>query len=236
MNIVKVKGWEATYTRLRVFRKKAHLCVEKTSRSKYLFFRRAAPELFKITLSYMRKLRQAGVPLAPLIEKKILGQRMIFISRYGGEPLNQCLLRFRTNEQLRLLRQCYRIVEKCSRNSLGLDPHLKNFVFDGKKLSYVDFTPPLSKDYVVFLRSLKGYPKARQIAAVIKTLFFAPNLTTHFFADLYKLYPRMLTASFVHQISSGSFDERRYSETLRRIRRIRALEDSLIHTPGLLLF
>jgi len=143
----------------------------------------------ELIIDYTNKLIDSGIPLPKIRDCYIKEGRLFFVCDYKGENLlqkyqNKDVISF-FNQNKTYFLEIIKIILKAKKNNLFLDPHIKNFVINGGRLYYVDFSPPYCKEYnELVLNSLSG----PHILLAKKNLeaFKPDNLGYHLFADLLK--------------------------------------------------
>ena len=135
--------------------------------------------------SYLKQMRTAKLPIPAILKVTIHQAGIEYICEDGGENLVDVIKgRGRLLDREDLFDPILNVLKLAQSFGVYLDPHLKNFVWDGKSVRYVDFSPPYG---------ISEYRQARLKIATVdhaniveKNLaVFAPDaLAPHFVADL----------------------------------------------------
>ncbi len=177
---------------------------------------------------YIDLLEESGVPLPCVVRSSVEGERILYLTEYNGEniiDLGFTANRFDAFEEN--IRGMAHVISRARDADLMLDPHPKNFVFENGRITYVDFYPPYSEEYVQL--RMKTAPESHQ--SIIRKnfeYFEAGCLAAHFCGDFLNIDPAI--ESFfprIHGIlvdsgaSPGGYDD--FVETAIAIRKLEDL-------------
>lgn len=102
-------------------------------------------KLHEATLCYYHLLLKAGIPAPKIVETSANCEQLTFVCESRGQNVIEHLDSVSLKdvlEQGKILEQVLAIIKSAQKNSLYLDPHIKNFTIDDGHVWYVDFTPP----------------------------------------------------------------------------------------------
>ncbi len=108
------------------------------------------PELKAEMDAYRSQLAAAGVPMPRIADSYVTDDSVVYLCEDGGLNLVE---RYEqpeelTNGHVDVLASAIDILKRAIDAGVAIDPHIKNFVGEGTELTYVDFSPPLTEEYV----------------------------------------------------------------------------------------
>ncbi len=174
---------------------------------------------------YLDELLAAALPVPVIVESFIEEQGLVYVCEHAGANLAQlyrnvdALLRQENvfNDVLRLLRIA-------QLNEVAIDPHPKNFVYDGRNVSLVDFSPPYNIDEYKAMRLQIARDEERSLISTNFAAFEPDSLGYHFLGDflnlgwnldaLRKMYPYLMDFGLVQEDSKAGLEKARF---IRRI-------------------
>ena len=145
--------------------------------------------LFGLIGSYQQEIQRCGIPLPQVLSSTSHPEKFLFVCAYEGPNVLQLLEGKPTAEllgQKEILNQVLDILKLAQGGNLYFDPHIKNFVFNGSQVFYVDFTPPWGKGYFD-LRLSVAQPFEREILEPFFDCMRPETLGYHFAADFMKM-------------------------------------------------
>lgn len=179
--------------------------------------------------AYCAALSVAGVPMPYVADRWEDGAGgVVFLCEDGGPNLVE---RYAAPDpsapaQADALDGAAAIIERAVNARLPLDPHIKNFVGEGARLQYVDFSPPLTDVYVEARCSIAQGEERRILRE--NFAYFEPEfLPYHFAGDFLNVDPsaeRLFPALHALLAEAGLVDVS-FADFAAQARAIRALED-----------
>lgn len=176
---------------------------------------------------YIDVLIAAGFDLPAVFESYIDGDSIVYICEHAG--LNVVELYPRADELLNspfVLSGILRHFRLAQISGVAMDPHPKNFVFDGARVRFVDFSPPYHSNVYKDMRLNLARGAERALIESNFSAFEPQVLGYHFIGDflnigwthkqLERLYPYLADFNLV---------EPNQKVGLARARRIRRIED-----------
>ena len=187
-------------------------------------------ELRDLVDTYIQQITEADIPLAPIRHVENQAKHLVYVCRYVGKNLIDQFTRddlFRLSA-LPILEQIGEVLRKAQAFGLFLDPHPKNFTWDGSSIYYVDFCPPYIPEYID-LRLQVAEKEERDLIVKNFTYFSPPYLFAHFVGDFFNIYP-----DFPEEFIANVYDwfvqkdlvHESYEEFRSLARKIRKLEDA----------
>ena len=179
--------------------------------------------------AYCAALSVAGVPMPCVADRWEDGAGgVVFLCEDGGQNLVE---RYAAPDpsapdQADALDGAAAIIERAVNARLPLDPHIKNFVGEGARLQYVDFSPPLTDVYVE-ARCSAAQGEERRILRENFAYFGPDFLPYHFAGDFLNIDPsadRLFPALHALLAEAGLVDVS-LADFAAQARAIRALED-----------
>ena len=144
--------------------------------------------LFELTLTYIEQLQKANIYF-PAVKTATRGENyFLFLCEYKGINGVQYIEEYGFPMFLApggFLNQMFEIIRQAQHQKISLDPHIKNFVFDGEKVWYVDFSPPWGKEYYQ-LRFSVASGEEKKILRSFFSCFEPKQLGYHAASDLLK--------------------------------------------------
>ena len=189
-------------------------------------------KLKRLVDQYILQLKTAGIPLPPVRSARISEDGLLYVCRYAGKNIVEC---FGADELFTIgghgmLEQITAVLANAITHNLCLDPHPKNFTWDGSTVNYVDFSPPYLPEYV----NLRLQVALENECAIIQEnfrYFSPPYLIAHFVGDFFNVYPNVADG-FIAKSYDWFFKKElitsSYEEFRDLAKRIRFLEDSRI--------
>ncbi len=172
-------------------------------------------DLEKAIIHYVTKLTSAGIPVPEIYKSEANQERLIYICEFKGPNILQYMRKIAPNDLLpekKVLDRIFSILRKAQNARLNFDPHIKNFVWNGVELAYVDFTPPWVDSYYDVRLSLACEHEKK----ILKDFFSCmepQQLGYHFAADFLKMdpiymstMPRLFSILGEHNLIQGNFD------------------------------
>lgn len=178
---------------------------------------------------YIDEILNAGIAMPSIKESYIENGKLKYLSLYEGGNIIQTFTidTLTWGEGLSAIDAIINILIKAQKRGIFLDPHPKNFVWNGQCIHYVDFSPPYCKKFMEMRIALAS---EEELEIMKKNLsYFGPQyLPYHFAGDFYNVDPyiseeflRLLFDRFVAKnVIDSNFDE--FHSIAKRIR---ALED-----------
>ena len=135
-----------------------------------------------LILQYYNQLKKAEISIPKLYKKNKLN----FTFEFCGESLLEKLKKKKIDDVLidDILGQITKILRKCVKHKIALDPHIKNFTINDGTIYYVDTFPPILDDYINLLTH-HNYANKKFILRHLNT-FKYNNIMYHFLADIKK--------------------------------------------------
>lgn len=165
---------------------KAVVC--KTIRLHPSLYARGA-QIFSEMRAYRNALADAGVPV-PSIDAQRAGPEQIYCEcEDRGDNLMQWGGPLAVLADAAVLQQVIACVARVHAAGLALDPHIKNFVIADGLVSYVDFSPPWTADYMT-LRLSVATPDERPVLRDYFACMQPALLGYHLASDLLKVDAR----------------------------------------------
>tara|TARA_Y100001970_G_scaffold293982_1_gene445315 strand:+ start:14907 stop:15617 length:711 start_codon:yes stop_codon:yes gene_type:complete len=149
---------------------------------------------------YIKEIQGAGINLPEVKGYKVLDDRIMFLCENAGQNILEI---FNLNELVRgkgrpFLELTIKEILKAIDGKINLDPHIKNFVIGPDGISYVDFSPPYTKEYIQ-----KRIDKAlmSEVTIVRENLdnFLPQNLLHHFLGDFFNV-DRNISIELIREI------------------------------------
>ena len=168
------------------------------------------------TLEYISRLKSSGIPFPGIKEYYIEDNKIFFVCNYMGENLFKLIIEKDPKDLIKkneILLQIFNIFKKAKEANLDIDPHPKNFVLEGNKIYYVDFSPPYLPEYnkLVINNIAEKY---RGLAKRNFAAFSPSELGYHFAGDLLKennefekIMPNLYSYLKQEEIIDGSFEK-----------------------------
>ena len=186
-------------------------------------------ELKALIDQYIVDIKASEIPLPEVKESFIVKDGLIYICRYEGPNIIQ---QFTTHhlvsgDGLEALEQIIQILAKAKQENLFIDPHPKNFVWNGERVHYVDFCPPYVKD---FMEMRIGMARNGELDIIEKNFsYFGPEyLFYHFAGDFFNVNPEISEDFFrnLHQqLITSNVIKSSYFNFIDKAKKIRKLED-----------
>lgn len=178
---------------------------------------------------YIDEILGAGIPMPKIKESYIENDILKHLSVYEGSNIIQAFTidGLTHGEGLSVLDEIINILIKAQKGGIFLDPHPKNFVWNGHYIHYVDFTPPYSKK---FMEMRIGLANNEELPIVEKNFsYFSPeNLFYHFAGDFFNVnqkLPEDFVVNLYRRLISAKAIKTSYSNFIDRAKEIRELED-----------
>lgn len=187
-------------------------------------------ELMREMNAYCAALSAAGVPMPAVADRWEDGAGgVVYICEDGGPNLVE---RYAAPDpsapaQADALAAVVEIIGRAVNARLPLDPHIKNFVGEGARLRYVDFSPPLTELYVE-ARCSVAQGEERRILRENFAYFEPEFLPYHFAGDFLNVDPtaeRLFPALHALLSEAGLLADVSLADFAAQARAIRALED-----------
>jgi ribulose-phosphate 3-epimerase len=184
-------------------------------------------ELHKNALLYIEQIKKAGIPFPEIILMTHSDKQIeCFCEFTGANAYDVCKqsLEYALKNHKKVIEAALDILATAKNQKLSLDPHFKNFTYDGKDVSYVDFMQPLNESYIKYRLSLSK-PDELKIIQDAFSVFTPELLGHHFAADFLKSDPtsikfmmELYTLLRERDLVEDSFDQ--FIETAHKIRDI----------------
>ena len=186
-------------------------------------------ELMREMDAYCAALTGAGVPMPSIAGQWEDGEGVVYLCEDGGPNLVERYAAPDPSdpEQAEALRGVAAIIRSAVQAGLPIDPHVKNFVGEGGKLQYVDFSPPLTDAYVE-ARCAAAQGEERRILGENFSYFRPEFLPYHFAGDFLNVDPtteRLFPALRALLTEAGLLAGVSPADFAAQARAIRALED-----------
>ncbi len=135
-----------------------------------------------LIVEYYNQLKSAGISIPKLYKN----DKLNFTFEYCGESLLNKLNKKNIEDNFidDVLNQIIKILRKCVKHKIALDPHIKNFTINKGIIYYVDTFPPVLDDYINLLTKY-NYPNKTLILRHLNT-FKYNKIMYHFLADIKK--------------------------------------------------
>lgn len=143
---------------------------------------------------YITALRNSGVQIPKVYRLEGSPEKLIFECEFCGDNIVQHVQKSSPDLFINhptLLDQLLDVVLRCQTNGLYLDPHIKNLVMNQDKVSYVDFSPPLTKPYMDLKLSLTNAAEQNDLEHFFYCMS-PERLGYHFACDLVKVDARFM--------------------------------------------
>jgi len=202
--------------------------IEKTVRSN-LSMPISTQELKALIDQYIVDIKTSKIPLPEVKESFIVKDSLIYICRYEGPNIIQ---QFTTHNLLlgdgsEALEQTIQILAKAKKKNLFIDPHPKNFVWNGERVHYVDFCPPYVKDYME-MRTGMARNEERDIVEKNFSYFGPEYLFYHFAGDFFNVNPEIsedFYRKLYQRFIASNVIKNSYFNFIDKAKKIRKLED-----------
>lgn len=178
---------------------------------------------------YILEIKSTGVPLPEIRESYITNDKLIYVCNFEGPNIIEAFSVYQLwdGEGYEALKQIINVLSLAKQHGCFLDPHPKNFVWNGEKVHYVDFSPPYIKEFMEMRISLANN---EELPIVEKNLsYFSPeNLFYHFAGDFLNInqkLPEDFLMNLYRQLISAKAIKTSYSNFINRAKKIRELED-----------
>lgn len=183
--------------------------------------------------TYREQLTTAGVPMPRVASSHVTDGAIVYLCEDGGPNLVE---RYQHPELLTdgradVLTSAIGIIKRAIDAGLAIDPHIKNFVGKDTDLAYVDFSPPLTMDYIE-ARCAVARDTERDILRENFAYFTPYFLPYHFAGDFLNVDPaadRLFPALHSLLTATGLLSGIPLAEFISQARAIRALEDRRLH-------
>lgn len=189
-------------------------------------------ELAELFRHYLHTLKENGITLPEIIEDGIDGNGLKYLCRYEGSNIVQFFepMLLVSIDNKTVLDKIFEIIAIAVRNNVYLDPHPKNFVWNGETVTFVDFSPPLIDSYFKARLDCAGTEEKEIISANFQ--YFSPEWLPYHFAGDFRNIDSALGDVFylkLHKLlcNSGLLNCT-YDYFLTRSMQIRDLEDCRI--------
>ena len=112
--------------------------------------------------------------------------KLKFKFEYCGVSLHKVLQKKNITEKKLnfILEGITNILSNCEKKKIGIDPHFKNFTILKNKIYFVDFYPPVTKNFTNLL--IKYNPKIKKQIRMHLACYSYNKIKHHFLADLKK--------------------------------------------------
>ena len=179
--------------------------------------------------AYRAQLIAAGVPMPRVADSRVTDASIVYLCEDGGLNLVEQYERpaVLTNGRVDVLLSAIGILQRAIDAGAAIDPHIKNFVGEDANLAYVDFSPPLTENYVE-ARCSTAEPEEQTILRENFAYFTPYFLPYHFAGDFLNVDPsaeRLFPALHALLTDAGLLDGVGLAEFVSQARAIRALED-----------
>ena len=177
---------------------------------------------------YIKILINAGIPLPFIRNQDVIGSNIIYDCDFMGKNIVQLFSPLESIiDNKVILDQIIQIINSAQKNKVYLDPHPKNFVVEGGKVSFVDFTPPYQiKEYRDHRLGLESNKLKKKFIDDNFKVFSPKNLFYHFIGDFLKISSSdNFIISLYKMISQDGFLPLDIEYGMTIARSIRKLED-----------
>jgi hypothetical protein len=185
--------------------------------------------LMTMTDTYIDQIQAAEIPLPEVKSKHIHGKSIVYACQYKGPNIIQLFTPHQlVFNEIWLMEHAIEVFLKACMNSVYIDPHPKNFVWNGKELYYVDFSPP----YIDSFMKMRIEISKKEERSIIEDNFsyFGPEyLLFHFAGDFLSIEPDLKDDFFkklydiVIMITQNKIEFNQFIETAKAIRRLEDL-------------
>lgn len=217
MSIEKVENEQADYsvisTSVSVVIDAGILCVEKRYLT-HVDLSISIEELKALVDEYILDCLNAKINMPKIMDSYIKSGQIYYRSVYAGENLVSKGFSSSTFANYDVqVEQMLRELRKAQIAGIMIDPHTKNFVFDGDNVYFVDVFPPYSMRFNE-LRNAVSTPDEKSIVDLNLVYFHPENIGPHFCGDLLNIDPAfgihfedIYTRLVRHEIFAGNFQE-----------------------------
>lgn len=146
-------------------------------------------QIFSEMRAYRDALAEAGVPVPGIDAHRAGPEQIYFECEDRGDNLMQWGGPHALLGDAAVLQQVLVCVARACKAGLALDPHIKNFVIAAGQVSYVDFSPPWTADYMALRLSLAA-PGERDLLRDYFACMQPALLGYHLASDLLKVDAR----------------------------------------------
>lgn len=178
---------------------------------------------------YIGSIVRSGIPMPAIHASHVEEGQLVYITQYEGPTVIDDFEAHTFLDELggRVLPGIIRSLKCAAKAGIHLDPHPKNFVWNGSALHFVDFSPPYSDGFNARrIRLAQG--EALDIVRANFDYFKPAHLFHHFAGDFYNIDPSIPERFFrhlhqmmrQHEAMPDDFDV-----FFEKARKIRALED-----------
>ena len=137
----------------------------------------------KNILNYYKLLKKNLIPVPKLISHN---KNLEYSFEYCGESLSELLKKkYISKKRMNLiLEEISKILDKCEKMTIDLDPHFKNFTLKNNRVFYVDLFPPMTNEYRRLLIQIN--PNIKNLISKHLDTYKYNLIKHHFLADLKK--------------------------------------------------
>ena len=187
---------------------------------------------------YIKKLQVAGISIPRVKDSYLENKKIFYNTDYCGENIIESGISINNfNDFHSKINKIAEILKIAVSNSLYLDPHPKNFVFNElNSIFYVDFYPPYSS-YLKSMRLKIAKPDEYSLISENFDFFRDKFLAMHFAGDFLNIdvkfkdvFEQIYTIMIKHDLYEGSL-----SQFINGAKRIRNIEDERLHRSIFLL-
>ena len=149
---------------------------------------------------YIKEIQRVGINLPEIKGYQVLDDKIKFLCKNAGQNILEA---FSLHDLIKgkgriFLELAIKEVLKAIDGNINLDPHIKNFVIGSDGISYVDFSPPYTKEYIE-MRINKSSKLEADLVRENLDNFLPENLLHHFLGDFFNV-DRNISIELIREI------------------------------------